>query len=208
MSTRGWWIALVFVGVLPCRVAAAGELSEDEAVVRTETRDSGEPPCAPLTKRHWYGWQTLATDGAGIALIIAGAGAQYQGPVAATAGGVGLGSLFLGGPIVHMAHGRWGIGVLDLGMRLTLPIVGGAFAGSLECTGECGGPMLAGLMIGLAPIWIDAGILAREDVPLESARHERRLLVPRSLARLGVTEIHPTTLRTRRGVVLGLGGSF
>jgi hypothetical protein len=209
MSTRDCWIALVlWAFLLPCRGAAAAELSHDEAVVTRESRDIPEPPCAPLTKRHWYGWQTLATDGAGIALIIAGAGVQYQGPVAATAGGVGLGSLFLGGPIVHMAHGRWGIGVLDFGMRLTLPIVGGAVAGSLECTGECGGPMLAGLMIGLAPIWIDAGILAREDVPLEPARQDHGLRVPRSLARLGVTELHPTTLPTRRGLVLGMGGSF
>jgi len=213
MSRLGCWLALVLWGLLPCRGVNAAELSDSEPVATTEGRvgshpGSGALPSPPLTERHWYGWQTLATDGAGIALIAVGGGMQFEGPVAVTAASVGVGSLFLGGPIVHIAHGRWPIGVLDLGLRLTLPLVGGAYAGSQPCTGECGGPLLIGFMIGVAPIWIDAGILAREDVPLASARRERGLMVPRSLARLGVTELHPTTLRTRRGLLLGLGGSF
>jgi hypothetical protein len=205
MSTCAWWAALFFGGVLlPCRVVAAAELSGADAGEPAQSRAS---PCAPLTKRQAYGWQTLATDGAGVGLIIVGGALQFEGPVAITATSVGVGSLFLGGPMVHVAHGRWPIGVLDFGMRLTLPIVG-AYVGSQYCPGECWGPVLAGFMIGVAPIWIDAGLLAWEDVPVEPALRDGGLFLPRSLARLGVTEIHPTAVPTRRGLALGLGGSF
>src|SRR3954469_29359 len=125
MSMRGWWIALFLWPVLPCREALAVPLSDD-AAVPTETRDTQQPPCPPLTKRHWYGWQTLATDGAGLALIVTGGAPQYRGPAAVTAASIGVGALFLGGPLVHVAHGRWGTGVLDFGLRLTLPLVGAA----------------------------------------------------------------------------------
>ena len=204
---RGWSIALFLGAVLTCREASAVPLSDD-ALAPTETRDTQQAPCPQLTQSHWYGWQTLATDGAGIGLIVMGGALGYRGPGAVTAAGIGVGSLLLGGPIVHVAHGRWGTGVLDLGLRLTLPLVGGALAGSMQCSGECGGPVVVASMIGLAPIWIDAGILAHEDVPVESARHAGRLRVPRSLARLGVSELHPTTVPTRHGLVLGLSGSF
>jgi hypothetical protein len=204
MSTRGWWVVFLSCSLLPCRQAHAGELSGDE----TRVPHGPEAPCAPLTKQHWYGWQTLATDGAGIGLIVVGGALQFRSPAAVTTASIGVGSLFLGGPIVHMAHGRWGIGVLDFGMRLTLPIIGGAYAGSQQCSGECGGPALIGLMIGLSPIWIDAAILAREDVPREFAHDDRVPRVPRALARLGVTELHPMTLPARRGLVVGLGGLF
>lgn len=207
MSTRGWWIALFLGAVLPCRAASALPRSDD-ALVPTETRDTQESPCPALTKRHWYGWQTLATDGAGIGLIVMGGALGYRGLAAGTATSIGVGALFLGGPSVHVAHGRWGIGVLDFGLRLTLPLVGAALAGSMQCSGECGGPVVVASMIGLAPIWIDAGILAHEDVPVESARHDARQRMPRSLARLGVTELHPTTLPTRHGVVLGVKATF
>jgi hypothetical protein len=170
------------------------------------TAPAREARCAPLTQRHWYGWQTLATDGGGIGLIILGGALQFEGPLAVTAVSVGVGSLFLGGPIVHIAHGRVGIGILDFGMRLTLPAIGGYLA-SGQCEGECGGQVLLGLMVGLAPIWIDAGLLASESVPLER-EHRTESFVPRALGRLGVTEIHPTTRVTHRSLELGLAGSF
>lgn len=167
----------------------------------------GDAPCPPLSKRHSYGWQTLATDGAGIGLIVLGGALRFEGPAAVTAASLGTASLFLGGPIVHVAHGRWPIGVLDFGMRLTLPILGGYVASG--CTeGECGGAFVVGALIGLSPIWLDAGLLAWEDVPVEASHVERRSIVARKLERLGVSEVHPTTHVSRRGLELGVAGSF
>ena len=171
-----------------------------------EATHVGEP-CPPPTERVPYGGQTLATDGAGFALLIAGGLMHESPPAAITAASLGGATLFLGAPIVHALHGRWQIGVLDFGMRLTLPIVGGLVAASCD-TGECGGPVLAGVLIGLSPIWIDAGLLAWEDVPVETARRERTPRPPRMLARLGVRELHPMTKVTRRGMELGLSGTF
>ena len=188
------------------RVFGLGLLFSTATAAAAEPNDTSEP-CPPVTKRHSYGWQTLATDGAGIGVIVLGGAMRFEGPAAVAAASVGTATLFLGAPIVHVAHGRWPIGVLDFGMRLTLPIVGGYVAST--CTqGECGGPFVAGVLIGLSPIWIDAGVLAWEDVPVESARRERAPRPPRMLARLGVSGLHPTTKVTRRGFELGLGGAF
>jgi hypothetical protein len=181
---------------------AAAETSAGPAATR-------ESACPPATRRHSYAWQTLATDGAGIGFVILGGALKFEGPAAITAASIGATSLLLGGPIVHVAHGRWPIGVLDFGLRVSLPLIGGYIASAAQdCRGECGGPLLVGLLIGVAPIWIDAGLLAWEDVPLDGAPRASAHVLPRSLARLGVTELHPTAQATRRGFEFGLGGSF
>lgn len=211
MSNPNWWALAVFgCGILTCGMAlAAGEppsVVDDDVTDTSNVSKTEDVPCPPPTRRHPYGWQTLATDFGGFGLIAVG-GAMHFDTAGAPALAAGVGMLFLGGPLVHVAHGRWPTAVLDLGLRLTLPLVGGWVA-SGYCPGECGGKVAAGLMVGLSPIWIDAGLLAWEDVPVDTARSDRSVRVPRTLAKLGVTELHPTTLPTRRGLVLGMGGSF
>ena len=123
-----------------------------------------ESPCEVRLERHWYGWQTLATDGAAFALIIYGGAQQFEGvpPVAAATTGVAM--FFLGAPTVHWAHGRIGTGFLSLGTRLVAPLLG-AVVGSQDCTGECGGQVLLGFVIATSPLWIDPALFAFEDVP-------------------------------------------
>jgi len=205
MSRVTGWIRAAFgLGFfLSTAVAAAEEPIKDH---------TPSPPAT--TERHWYGWQTLVTDGAGIAFIAVGDAMYDKRHVAgATLASAGVGSVILGGPIVHAAHGRWGTAALDLGLRLTLPIIGAYAASACNEGGSdsCGAALITGAVVGLAPIWIDAGLLAYEQKParpLDAVRSIYMRRPPRVLARLGVTEVHPTTMFTKRGLALGMGGTF
>ena len=89
---------------------AAGTLCEPEV---------GEEPLAesmtPAEPRQWYGGQTLLVDGvsAALALVMPAVGAT---------------GFVFGGPGLHLSHGRPGIALLDLGLRVGLTV------GGLCCT--------------------------------------------------------------------------
>src|SRR5688572_7414027 len=122
-------------------------------------------------KSRWYGWQTLATDGAALTAILLSASADQDGGALV---GLGLAAYALGGPIVHMAHDRAGVGVGSLGMRIGAPLVGAAIgAEAANCPDRpdremfCGmGEIALGVLIGAGTaIAIDAAVLAREPAP-------------------------------------------
>lgn len=112
---------------------------------------------------------------AGISLAVIGIGGAIEGSGhgegADTLGNVlmygGLGGLWLGGPIVHTAHGHWGLGLASLALRVALPVAGAAIGGAAaDCTKDewlCGlGEAVLGYTIGTAAaITIDAAVLAR-----------------------------------------------
>jgi hypothetical protein len=161
-----------------------------------ESLHEGATDKAGGSTSNWYGWQTLITDGAalGIALLATDASSNSQTTLAVLAGG---GSYLLGAPIIHAAHGRLGVGVGSLGLRVGAPIAGamvgatlegcGAFAGE-EDPDSCDRPMLVGFGLGVAAaIAVDASLLARESSPpvaSEVARTRRRRIVP-ALAVMG-----------------------
>jgi hypothetical protein len=91
------------------------------------------PPSAPLVVtpvvESWYGWETLVVDGASVSLMTMAAASDNQGAQGPFALG-GVVGFSLGAPIVHAAHGRWGIAAADVAMR-----VGGVFLGGLIGTG-------------------------------------------------------------------------
>lgn len=155
----------------------------------------------PLRSR-WYGWQTLATDGAAVALFATGVAAS-SGELAAFSGA----PFALGGPIVHLAHRRGGAAAASLGIRLGLA-TSGFFVGaamkscgpsSEEDTGYACGLNAAAIGVlagaGVAMI-IDTAFLAREDVRLER---------PQRTAALSVS---PAVSVTKSSGTVGLAGAF
>lgn len=141
-------------------------------------------PQAP-TPTHWYGYQTLAVDGAALAVLLPSF--AVTDPRASTALAFGSGATFLvGGPVVHWAHGADLKGFADLGIRVGLPLALGTIGGFIgratwhptPCptmtTDSCGGPgpyaasfqgAAIGGFIGVAgAIALDAAVLAREPL--------------------------------------------
>jgi len=146
--------------------------ADDDSTTTTTQKVQREPV------ENWYGGQTLAADGAAIALALAG-GATTRAPSVSTGlAALSVGTYVLGGPIVHATHGRGGIGLADLVLRLSAPIVGGvlgalvgnalvpASASTCEDDGPCGGGLggaVIGLGLGLVTATIvDATVLAYE----------------------------------------------
>jgi hypothetical protein len=132
-----------------------------------DTSEEEEKPRKP----RWYGWQTLATDGAALTALVLSASTDQDGSALL---GLGLAAYVLGGPIVHMAHDRAGVGAGSLGMRIGAPLLGGAIGSkAANCRDEtdrgifCGiGEIAVGILIGAGTaIAIDAAVLAREPAP-------------------------------------------
>jgi len=78
----------------------------------------------------WYGYQTLASDGAALGLLVAGLTSSERSGMA----WAGVATYALGAPVVHASHGNWGSGGKSLLLRTGSPIVGcavGAMVGIL-----------------------------------------------------------------------------
>jgi hypothetical protein len=138
------------------------------------------PAPAPEPSTHWYGYQTLAFDGLALLLIVpaASSGSPYGSQLGL--GAVALSVYGLGPPIVHLAHGRVGAALGDLGMRLAAPtalallgyVIGNATTPS--CVGDDAhrcpyipNSVVYGFLIGGAlgiagSMVLDASLLARE----------------------------------------------
>lgn len=122
----------------------------------------------------WYGYETLTVDGVSAGLIGVnsyllyrdqshGDNGEYLGVKVALAGLGGLGYVF-GGPIVHWAHARTGIGFADLGTRIALPL-GGLGLGALVSSGDQTRAIVVGAIVGGAlAIALDAAVFAFDPV--------------------------------------------
>jgi hypothetical protein len=130
---------------------------------RVQAEPRAPLPTAPVAvESHWYGWQTLLTDGSAIALPVIAATTRNE-PLTTVALVAGGGAFMLGAPIAHLAHGRPGAFALSLGLRLALPALAWAVLSS-PCRGECSEQTLVLLLLP-APIVIDATALAWEKRP-------------------------------------------
>jgi hypothetical protein len=145
----------------------------------------------------------LTTDGAALAVVIAGASASSGTVVMA-----GFGTYVFGAPTVHGIHRHVGKAFGSFGLRVGLPI-GGFFVGyaatKKDCSNDestsdfCGLEGVAGGALGMlvgmgAAIAIDSAVLAREDVPKRAAS-----------ARV---ELEPVLTLTPRFAGAGVRGSF
>lgn len=131
-------------------------------------RFTEEPP------NRWYGWQTLATDGAAVGLISASLATADNGrnsPSSALAWGA-LGAYALGAPVMHFVHENPGRGFASFGMRVGGPILLGVTGAMLENCGGGGGDFcgLGGALIGtslgiIGAVAVDAAVFAYDDKP-------------------------------------------
>ena len=131
---------------------------------------SAAPAPATRSVSHWYGWQTLATDGASVVVALLGVavsdGSERLGQ------GMGYTALLgyaLGGPVVHAVHGNPGRAIGSLALRGGLPLAAGYAGSALEdCPDDAdfcglGGALLGGTLGVLGAILIDAAALGREE---------------------------------------------
>jgi hypothetical protein len=146
-----------------------------EAPAQTDLEALASSKAAPepekTTQPEWYGYQTLAADGAAVVMT---AGALVSDSPTNTLAYAALGTYLLGAPIVHFAHKRVGMGFADFGIRAGAPIVLGilgGFAGALlssQLSGVVEGAG-AGLVTGvLTASTLDAALFAQE-APARSA---------------------------------------
>lgn len=143
---------------------------------------------APIPrKRTWYGWQTLATDGAAFLSVYAAAESRGGGGGEGMAY-LGLGLYTVGAPIVHMAHNNPGRGIASLAIR-SLP--------ALMIFGEPQyneGLLLLTVLSVPTIIAVDAAALAREDEEPPPRTYGARVV--------------PTASASKNGGLVGLAGVF
>jgi hypothetical protein len=159
--------------------------------------DPSEPPPAaaplePSRPTHWYGYETLATDGAALLLSVPALASHASGVQSVFGWGSAL-TYGLGAPIVHFAHGHVGKGFADLGLRVGMPLVLGVLGGMIgvstyqppPCNVSLGGwaglgcalddtfgpvgafaegAMIGGLLGMGGAMALDAAVLAREPI--------------------------------------------
>lgn len=123
----------------------------------TAPANAAETPTEPLPPR-WYGYQTIFADGGAIAGGVATGGVLF------------LPGYLLGAPVVHAIHGRPLRGLLDLGLRLGMPLAGAIVVGGSEylATRNKGLPLLTFSVLGaaggaVAAMAVDATVLAWDE---------------------------------------------
>jgi hypothetical protein len=181
--------------------AATARADDDSTATKPK---NGEP------EENWYGWQTLTTDGAALALLLA-AGATTQSSNAAGAFGLAsLGTYALGGPIVHLTHDRPGTAVGDLVVRVAVPIattlLGGVIGNALVPGSPCDSDLPCGGWIGGSILGLGAGVLTASIVDAAVFGYEPAAPKPHD-------EPHQDASRVRIVPSVGLGtvgavGSF
>jgi hypothetical protein len=129
------------------------------------TAANASPPPAPqsASPRRWYGWQTLLTDAAALALGWPGVSTASESRVSGAVVVMTGATYLLGGPVVHVAHGNMGTGVGSLALRgAPLALMAPAYLG---CNGiECAFPFLLGGWLGIvAAVTLDAAVLAYDE---------------------------------------------
>jgi hypothetical protein len=170
------------------------------------------PTVGRKPRRRWYGWQTLITDSAGLAMLFAATTTSNNTGSWLAASGL---TYSLGGPIVHWAHGNGGKGAASLGLRLGLP-VGLGLLGFAAGSAMSGGKGYGGAVLGVfgfvagfpAAIAIDSAALAREDVeeeeePIAGQASQAKLQTQRPWL-----QVHPDVQTSHTGAQVGVRGTF
>jgi hypothetical protein len=164
--------------------AQPGEEAVPSVVSSPSPSPGSGPPPAPLpapaaTTRSWYGYQILAGDLAGTALLFFGGG--NDGPAGPLEIGAGITLLLADGAVIHLVHHHPVKALVSAGLRLVAPLVGtglGLILAPAPPPGyENNGPpaslgyALLGLLVGsFAAIVTDTVVLAWDVEPVPTAR--------------------------------------
>lgn len=180
---------------LPAEAAAGAKAGATVAAPRHAAASRAAPKAArEATTTEWYGWQTLAADGASLGLVIAGAASDKP-----TLAALGILSYVVTSPTIHALkneHGRAGV---SLGFRLIGPVVGvlGGMAASDIFCGQCG--------VDYSPTWVVGGALVGiASGPIFDAVFQSKRAIK---ARPSVS-LAPAVVPSRQGMTVGLTGAF
>ena len=182
------------------------------------------PICAPAPNAvdvpmvdAWYGWQTLAFDGAALAMGLTLVAANpADGTVAGTLG-YGAGATFLlGAPAVHLAHEHPWKALASVGLRAGLPVVtalmGGFFASSsgrhdsrpsVDGAVQEFGYVWAGVVLGSL-----VGAVGASALDATFIAHERVPAVPPRATVGAITTWAPTVSLLPQGAAVGVRGTL
>ena len=191
----------------------AGTAAADEPVAPPSAPPAPvSTPAEPPAPSRWYGWQTLSADAATALTTVLVVQTGNAG-LAATNLGAGFS---LGGPIVHLAHGRPLVALGDLAIRAGGVVLGALVAeAAFNCHAPSGPPgsenddhgaygicqdlavAYGGAIAGVAAIVVDASALSWDKPSTGSAA-----TVGRSFT------LEPTLTLTRDQAGLGIRGTF
>jgi hypothetical protein len=189
-----------------------------EAQHPAETPAGATPADKPKEEEHfrrnWYGYQTLLIDaGALILLVSAIAPANSNnGGLESALIDLSATTYIVGGPVVHLLHGRYAMSGIDLAVRAGAPLVlgvlgaaiGAAAGGSSNnSNGGFFSPAETGAIVGgvlgfsggiVGAIVVDASVLAVDKTPLSKPTSSFRWM--------------PRIAPIRGGANVGIGGTF
>ena len=189
--------------VLRCVLGAALVLGTTGVAVSAAAAEPAPAPSvapaapvapAPELRKHWYGYQTLLSDGISGALLVGGL-IPEAGPYFIGASAVGYS---LGAPFIHFAHKRPGAGLASFALRVPTPLVVGGAVAIADCRkggGDfCGFPGIAvGMTLMAVAVVVDAAFLS----------HEVRREPPRGYASAPL-HVTPTLAVTRQQALVGV----
>lgn len=178
-------------GILAVSVAlSGGSARADVADAGAMGASSSLPPEqgeVTTTTTHWYGWQTLATDGAAL-LLMGATGSVDSKQLHSSLVAGGFATYAVAPPLIHLIHGRGQTAAVDVALRLGVPLVAGGVGwaigvasidshktGDLKVAIERSlTPVLYGIWgmivgVGVA-IVTDAALLANETIVVREAR--------------------------------------
>lgn len=200
-------MARILLLPMPMKLMSATGLLAALFVSSIATAAEDDAPAAP---RGWYGEQVIIVSAVGHAAVLAGvlSGKDTGAPIAV----VGGATFLLGGPVVHLAHGRVGTAAASFGLNVLVPAALGSAGFGLGCAFNhgCDGQWglvagivgsIAGAAIGtMTATGLDAGLLAYEP-----AQRKRR---SSAKGRLPVPRFVPIVNAAPQQVVAGIGGTF
>jgi hypothetical protein len=135
---------------------------------------TAQKPGNPVEK--WYGWQILVTDLAAFGFFLLSDYSEEQAPSAEDyLKGAGVVSIALGGPAVHVAHGRSREAMFSLGLRVVAPIAVGVVVYELADDGRhgtgkisaAGAAFLVTLAVGAVVDWIYLAHVRPDRIPVK-----------------------------------------